>query len=121
MRLSLRFILPLVVVLGAIAYAVAPLVDDLTLKWFVRDLDIRTKLIASAVQEPLVELLTDKSRDKVRLQKVQAFFNRILQDERLFAVGFCDAAGTLVYKTFTLPADITCQKAGTLSEETGRV
>ena len=59
MRLSLRFILPLVVVLGAIAYAVAPLVDDLTLKWFVRDLDIRTKLITAAVQEPLGAQLDD--------------------------------------------------------------
>jgi trehalose 6-phosphate synthase len=121
MRISLRFVVPLAVALAAIAYAVVPLVDNLTLKWFVRDLDIRTKLIAGAVQEPLVELLTDKARDKVRLQRVQAFFNRILQDERLFAVGFCDAAGTLVYKTFTLPANINCRKGGDSNEETGRV
>jgi trehalose 6-phosphate synthase len=121
MRISLRFVVPLALALAAIAYAVVPLVDNLTLKWFVRDLDIRTRLIASAVQEPLVELLTDKARDKVRLQRVQAFFNRILQDERLFAVGFCDAAGTLVYKTFTLPGDITCPKPGAPPEDAGRV
>src|SRR3970040_1520702 len=99
MRISLRFVIPLAVTLGAIAYMVVPLVDNLTLKWFVRDLDIRTKLITTAVQDPFVELLTERTRDKVRLQRVQAFFNRILQDERLFALGFCDAAGTLVYKT----------------------
>jgi len=93
MRFSLRFIIPLAVALAAIAYAVVPLVDNLTLKWFVRDLDIRTKLIATAVQEPFVELLTERTRDKVRLERVQALFNRILQDERLFALGFCDAAG----------------------------
>ena len=108
MRLSLRFVIPLALVLGAIAYAVAPLVDDLTLKWFVRDLDMRSKLVAAAAQEPLVELLTDKARDRVRLQRVQAFFNRLLQDERLYAIGFCDTTGTIVYKTASLPPTVTC-------------
>jgi trehalose 6-phosphate synthase len=121
MRLSLRFIVPLALALGAIAYGVAPLVDELTLKWFVRDLDIRAKLVASAAQEPLVELLTDKARDKVRLQRVQAFFNRMLQDERLFALGFCDAAGTLVYKTQALPADVACRAPTAPAEESGYV
>ena len=109
MRLSLRFVIPLALVLGAIAYAVAPLVDDLTLKWFVRDLDMRSKLVAAATQEPLVELLTDKARDRVRLQRVQAFFNRLLQDERLYAIGFCDTAGAIVYKTASLPQKVGCQ------------
>jgi len=109
MRPSLRFVIPLVLVLAAIAYGVVPLVDQLTLKWFVRDLDIRTQLISNAVQEPLVELLTDKPRDKVRLQRVQAFFNRLVQDERLFALGFCDAAGALVHKTQALPPIVSCR------------
>jgi len=108
MRLSLRFILPLVLVLGAIAYGVVPLVDGLTLRWFVRDLDIRSQLIASAAQEPLVELLTDTTRDRVRLQRVQAFFNRMLQDERLFALGFCDAKSALAYRTAAMPANVDC-------------
>jgi trehalose 6-phosphate synthase len=121
MRLSLRFLAPLALALAAIAYGVVPLVDDLTLKWFVRDLDIRTRLIATAVQEPLVELLSDKARDKVRLQRLQAFFTRILQDERLYALGFCDAAGRPVYRTPTLPAAVGCREAGAAPEEPGRV
>ena len=110
MRLSLRFVIPLALALGAIAYGVAPLVDDLTLKWFVRDLDIRAKLVTAAAQEPLTELLTAKERDAVRLQRVQAFFGRLLQDERLFALGFCDTTGRLVYKTQALPAQVACRK-----------
>ena len=109
MRISLRFLIPLALALGAIAYSVVPLVDQFTLKWFVRDLDIRTKLIASAAQEPLVELLTDNSRDRLRLQRVQAFLNRMLQDERIYAIGFCNDAGTLIYTTFTFPRDIGCR------------
>ena len=93
MRLSLRFLIPLALALGAIAYGVVPLVDDLTLKWFVRDLDIRKNLIASAVQEPLAELLTTSRATACAMQRVQTLLTRILQDERLYALGFCDAAG----------------------------
>ncbi|MEA3152418.1 MAG: hypothetical protein QOK44_7 [Betaproteobacteria bacterium] len=121
MRISLRFLVPLALALGAIAYSVVPLVDQLTLKWFVRDLDIRTKLIASAAQEPLVELLTDNSRDRLRLQRVQAFLNRMLQDERIFAIGFCNDAGTLVYTTFTFPPDIGCRASDAAPEESGHI
>jgi trehalose 6-phosphate synthase len=112
MRLSLRFLVPLTIALGVIAYGVVPLVDQLTLKWFLRDLDSRSALIASAAQEPLAELLTDDSRDKLRLQRVQAFLNRMLQDERIFALGFCDASGTLVYHTLTYPRDLGCSASG---------
>ena len=121
MRLSLRFILPLILALGAIAYGVAPLVDDQTLKWFVRDLDSRTRLIAKAVQEPLSELLSDEEKEKVRSQRLESFFNRIIQDERLYAIGFCDATGKLTYGTATLPRDIACRPPGSPREEHGHV
>src|SRR5213079_2120271 len=84
MRLSLRFIIPLLLALGALAYAVVPLVDKLALQWFERDLDLRATLIASTVQEPLRDLIRAGNRSKV-LQ----FFTRISQDERLYAVGLC--------------------------------
>ncbi|MDH5264003.1 MAG: trehalose-6-phosphate synthase [Betaproteobacteria bacterium] len=121
MRLSLRFIVPLILALGAIAYAVVPLVDDLTLKWFVRDLDIRTKLIASAIQDPLAEALAGQVKDKVRLQRIQAVFDRIIQDERLFAIGYCDARGQFAYRTVTLPKDIACRPPGSPGEDGGRL
>jgi len=53
MRLSLRFVMPLILVLAGIAYGVAPLVDKLTLSWFMRELDIRSSLIANTIEEPL--------------------------------------------------------------------
>ena len=87
MRLSLRFVLPLLLAIGLVAYAVRPLVDQLTLKWFVRDLDIRAMLIANTVQEPLVELVARQRAAEDR----RHYFNRIAEDERLYALGFCDA------------------------------
>jgi len=108
MRRSLRFLVPLALTLAAIAYAVVPLVDELTLRWFVRDLDIRAHLVASAVEEPLVDLLTDRTRDRVRVQRVHALLTRVIKDERLFAMGYCDASGALLYRTELLPPEVRC-------------
>lgn len=104
MRLSLRFILPLALVLGLIAYGIVPLVDSLTFKWFNRDLEIRSKLITNAVHDSVIEALgkpTQKNLDKL--------FNRIIQDERLFALAYCDIQNKMIYKTQTLPSGIDCE------------
>ncbi len=114
MRLSLRFILPLVLVLGAMAYLIAPLVHDLTFKWFIRDLDIRTRLITSSIEDSLVPAIASGSA-----KRVQSLFNRIVQDDRLYAVGFCDLKNEVIYKTVTFPNSISCAEA--LKEQTSRV
>jgi len=103
LKLSLRFVLPLVAALGLLAFAVVPLVDKLTLRWSVRDMDNRSRLIASTLQEPLLELLPQKDR-----QKITRLLQRATQDERLLAVGFCDQEQKLVYRTPAFPADISC-------------
>ena len=103
MRLSLRFVLPLMLVLAGIAYAIAPLVDRLTLGWFVRDLDMRSSLIFNTIQEPLQEQLTAGKKAKIR-----EFFNRITQDERLFVVGYCASPTAAALASRPLPEEIRC-------------
>ena len=84
MRLSLRFLVPLLLALGLFAYAAVPLVDSLMTRWFVRDLDMRANLIASTVQEPLEELIQTGSP-----ARTLSFFQRLMSDERLYSVGLC--------------------------------
>ena len=103
MRLSLRFVLPLMLVLAGIAYAIAPLVDRLTLRWFVHDLDIRSSLIANTIQEPLPELLAAGKR-----AKIVEFFNRITRDERLYAVGYCASTTSTALASRFLPDEVRC-------------
>jgi len=105
MRLSLRFIFPLMLVLAAIAYAIAPLVDRLTLGWFVRDLDVRATLVVNTIQEPLLEQLAAGKK-----AKIVEFFNRITQDERLFAVGYCASSADKALASRSLPAELRCAK-----------
>jgi len=63
MRLALRILIPLAVVIAGMAWVAVPLVDELTLKWFVRDLDIRAQLVGSAIEDPLADLLQDRVRE----------------------------------------------------------
>ena len=103
MPLSLRFVVPLALALAAIAYAVVPLVDRLTFQWFVRDLDARGTLIAQTAQEPLAELMRDPRGAKARVQR---YFERIMQGERIFAIGLCDRSGRLAYSSPTYPQHV---------------
>ncbi len=113
LRLSLRFIVPLAIALAILAYSVVPLVDKLYLRWSVRDMDLRAKLIASTLQEPLTDLLQQRNKSKIN-----ALFGRALRDERLYALGYCDEEGNMPYRTQTLPKDLTCASPGREAEKT---
>ena len=115
MRLSLRFIVPLGIALAAIAYAVVPLVDRLTLKWFVQDLERRSMLIANTMQEPFADLVHENSR-----LKLSRYFDRVIRDERVFAIGFCKADGKMLYATRAFPPQVRCDPA-TLAADRDRV
>ena len=102
LRLSLRFVLPLAIALGILAYAVVPLADRLTQRWFVKDLEIRSNLIASTLHDRLTELL--QQGDTTR---INALLLRTIQDERLLALGYCDDGGNLLYQTPTFPDSLS--------------
>jgi len=110
--MSLRFILPLALALSGLAYTVIPLVDNLTLKWFVRDIEIRSELIAATIGSSLADSLAANSK-----AKLAGSLERLIQDERLYAVGFCDRDGTMVYKTQTFPPSILCDGDASLKSE----
>ncbi len=103
MRLLLRFVVPLFLAIGIIAYAVVPLVDKLMVHWFVNDLDLRSKLVSSTVDDSIFDVLDERSKTKI-----QSFFDRVTQDERLYALGFCDVKNILAYKTAKFPEDVSC-------------
>jgi trehalose 6-phosphate synthase len=115
-RLSLRFIVPLAITLAAIAYAVVPLADSLTLRWFVRDLDIRSSLIANTLQEPLEEMIRTGSQSRM-LQ----FFTRVTRDERLYAMGFCLSPPGEPLVTTPLPPEVNCASLDAFAGPSGHV
>ncbi|OGB25139.1 MAG: trehalose-6-phosphate synthase [Burkholderiales bacterium RIFCSPLOWO2_02_FULL_57_36] len=111
-RLSLRFILPLALVVGLFAYAVVPLVDGMTQRWFVRDLDARSQMLAGALQGPLFDYLPQGSQSKI----IQLLDRSVQQDGRLFALALCDADGAMIQKTVMFPAALRCPATQTSNE-----
>jgi trehalose 6-phosphate synthase len=99
----MRFVLPLILAMTLLAYAIMPLVDKLTLHWFIRDLDMRSQLIANTVQEPLGAFLEQENASRIN-----SLMKRAVQDERLFAMGYCDIQGKLNQKTQKFPKEIKC-------------
>jgi len=103
LKLSLRFAVPLVLALGLLAFAVVPLVDKLNLRWFIRDMDMRSSLIANTLHDPLAELLQQGNE-----ARINSLLMRAIQDERLLALGYCSDGGVLLYSTPTFPKSISC-------------
>jgi trehalose 6-phosphate synthase len=116
MKLSLRFVVPLIVVLALLASAAMPLVDRLTFRWFVKDLDLRASLIANTVADPVGQLVAAGDRARLRV-----FFSRITQDERLYAVGLCEQGSNRPRGTATMPAAIRCDSLSAYSRASGHV
>lgn len=111
MRLSLRFIVPLALTLGLIAVAMVPFVDTLTLRWFTRDVEMRSKLVANTMHDSLVLLLGSGS-----VAQVQKLFDRAVQDERLYGVAFCDPRGVMSLRTHPFPDNVACERGPELPE-----
>ena len=104
-RLALRFIAPLTAVLALLAFALVPLVDNLTLRWWVNDIEIRSQLIGNTMQEQVTDLA--RSGNGARIQQL---FMRALQDERLYAIAYCNSAGQVLAKTPTYPRELGCRE-----------
>jgi trehalose 6-phosphate synthase len=105
-RLQLRFLLPLTAALVAAAYLAVPLMDQVTLRWFSRDLNSRGALVANALADTIAEALLDN-----RVARLAAPFDRAAQDERLFALGLCGPDGTLLQSTTRYPGVLDCAQA----------
>ncbi|HEY0337332.1 MAG TPA: trehalose-6-phosphate synthase [Burkholderiales bacterium] len=111
LNLQLRFLIPLVLTLVAAAYLALPLMDQLTLRWFSRDLNMRGVLVTSALSDSISEALAAANGPRL-----QTLFDRALQDERLFAIGLCSLDGTLLRYTSNYPKTLGCRDAKTSAD-----
>jgi trehalose 6-phosphate synthase len=103
MRLSLRFIIPLLIALGLAAYATVPLIDRQMLSWFSRDLDARANIISATAQDAVAGLLAVGEPSGV-----QDYFSRLTNDERLYAVALCPDGAAKPLATPLFPPQLDC-------------
>ncbi|AMO24660.1 trehalose-6-phosphate synthase [Ramlibacter solisilvae] len=112
MRLQLRFLLPLLIVLGVAAWLAVPLMDRLTLRWFARDLAMRGSLLATALAESVVDATPDPKGRKLR-----ALFDRAAQDERLVAIGLCSVDNHLINASQSFPKELDCESTKEIASQ----
>ncbi len=110
LRLQLRFLLPLAATLIVTAYLAVPLMDQVTLRWFSRDLNSRGVLVANALSDSLGEALQSDNAPRLR-----RLFERAVQDERLFAIGLCSPDNRTLQVSDNYPAGLSCQAADALA------
>ncbi len=103
MRMTIRFLVPLLLVLIGIAWATTPLLHELMQRWFRTDVEMRSQLVFDAVQDTVVRLAKDSAGSQI-----DAVFQRIAQDERLLAVGLCTPDGRLIHHSATWPRALGC-------------
>ncbi|MFY7941038.1 MAG: hypothetical protein ACOVOX_09030, partial [Burkholderiaceae bacterium] len=106
LRLQLRFLLPLGLTLIAASYMAVPLMDQMTLRWFSRDLNSRGALVANALSDSIADALRED-----RTLRLRPLFGRAAQDERLFALGLCSTDGRRLEATERFPDSLSCPQA----------
>ena len=107
MRNVLRFLLPLVVVLGGLAFAGSQLAEHLAMRWALRDLEMRDRLIATTLAGSLTPMLTASADPGM----ARTLLTQVTRDERLMALGLCRSDGTLLLGTEQLPSGMDCRGA----------
>lgn len=110
LRLQFRFLAPLVLTLVAAAYLALPLLDNLNLRWFSRDLNLRGALVTDTLSDALADAL--RQGNDARLQ---VLFTRAVRDERLVALGLCTMQDALSQRSAAFPTDLGCALARSLS------
>ncbi len=102
-----RYLLPVVLVVAALALAASYGLDLATRRWFVRDVAQRGQLAVSVARETLIGHLRDGDTGAIR-----GVLSEISRDERILASAVCTADLTLV-ATNSYPPALSCARLST--------
>jgi trehalose 6-phosphate synthase len=88
-----------------IILAIMPLTSAIVEGWLRSDVEMRARLVFRSIRDQVViGLAAAPAVDLV------PFFERLTDDERILALGFCTASGELRYATKFMPKAISCDK-----------
>jgi trehalose 6-phosphate synthase len=83
--------------------AVAPLASAVVQRWSQRDVELRSRLIFNSIRDQVSAGLAT-----VGAATLVPLFERIAEDERVLALGFCGEPGRLEHATKRMPGSIHC-------------
>jgi trehalose 6-phosphate synthase len=88
-----------------IILAASPFATSFMQQWSRADVETRSKLVLNVTRDNLETLLSQDNSSAVK-----ALLERIAEDEKVLAVGYCDERGNLRYPTKLMPAIFSCEK-----------
>ncbi|HSW27624.1 MAG TPA: trehalose-6-phosphate synthase [Burkholderiaceae bacterium] len=103
LQLQLRFLIPLLIALVVAALVVLPLMDQLTLRWFSRDLNTRGAAVAGALADAI-----DDASSSGSSTRLQVLLDRAARDERLVAIALCSNKDELTRHSAAYPTSLKC-------------
>jgi trehalose-6-phosphate synthase len=98
-----RFLAPLAAILCLVAYLLLPWSDRLFQNWAEVDLQLRSKLVFSSIEDYLPDVIGSEHSAQLTRR-----FTQLAQDERLIGIGYCAAPGAPKYVSKDFPSDIQC-------------
>ena len=101
-RYSLLGLAAVAVLIAAMTQMASVIVDE----WSQRDIELRARLVFRSIHERVVAGLAAKAAGA----DLQPFFEQLVEDERLQALGFCDPQGRMLYATKDMPDAVHCPK-----------
>ncbi|WP_202801949.1 alpha,alpha-trehalose-phosphate synthase (UDP-forming) [Rhodovulum sp. PH10] len=93
--------------------ALAPLGSAMVESWSRRDVELRSRLIFRSIRDQVSAGLAATPGFDLR-----PFFERLTEDERILALGFCTESGELRYATKQMPASVTCNSLSRTKSDT---
>jgi trehalose 6-phosphate synthase len=103
-RAALRFLLPLLVLLGLVAYLASEFMNRQAHRWAERDLEMRARLVLSGAREGLAAMLAANEHRRAR-----AVLEELVRDERLLGAAVCIAGGAPM-RTSAYPGELACER-----------
>jgi trehalose-6-phosphate synthase len=112
MKLALRFIIPLVVVIGFLVVVGEQRFTELQERWSTRDLESKSTLISHFIQDQLQVYLRGKTN------RANDFLTHLAKDENLQSVGVCSRDGVVLVKSEKFPKDVDCFELSKITNDT---
>ncbi|MBN8943550.1 MAG: trehalose-6-phosphate synthase [Rhizobiales bacterium] len=94
------------IVLAGLVVAFVPLSQGMIERWSQRDLELRSSLVFQSIRDRVEQAMSGRTADLAPL------FERFTSDERILALGLCDADGQMVVATGHMPKVISCGSVG---------
>jgi trehalose 6-phosphate synthase len=85
--------------------AIAPMTSAVVQRWSERDVELRSRLVFNSIKDQVAAGLAT-----VGEASLVSFFERLTEDERLLALGYCGEDGRLEHATAQMPKRVTCPR-----------